>query len=208
MEISLFSEHIEGGNSYDLVSRFVLRMDFPHTTGLRIGYTLLDSAKVQGEGKIMTHWMVPRVIQTMRKGPVLLNAVLGNVTEQQALELRDGPEGWNVAETLAHMLNYERTATDRANRILTETNPAFVQMPSMAPGLEYRGMADEIIRLRLDLVKRMMGLADEDWQRTCVHPRFGQMSLLETGLIIGQHDTDHIEQLARIVGLAEALPSA
>jgi hypothetical protein len=151
------------------------------------------------------HWIIERVVRTARKTPVLLNAVLANTTEQQARDLRDGVDGWNTAEALAHMLSYEYTVGQRLALTLTKDNPTFPSMEKREPDPSYRHMAHEIIRLRGALVKQMSEITEEQWQRTGVHPVYGQLTLLELGTNVGQHDVDHIEQIARILHRADAL---
>ena len=46
----------------------------------------------------MTMMTPDRFIRSVRKTPTILNAILRDVSEEQAHELTDGPGGWSVIE--------------------------------------------------------------------------------------------------------------
>jgi DinB family protein len=160
----------------------------------------------------MTIMTPERFLRSMRKTPVILNAILRGVTQERAQQAVDGPGGWSVVEVMCHMRDYEEIVYKRAQLMLEADQPGLPGLDNEETakrrdyahqnlGLEYGAYLDA----RRRLVGFLSGLSDEQWRRQGVHPEFGTMTMLELALNVSQHDVNHIEQIVRALGLSEAL---
>ena len=58
---------------------------------------------------------------------------------------------------------------------------------------------------RRELVALLDGLADDQWQRQGTHALYGGLTLLDLLVFVEWHDVNHLEQIARTLGLSAAL---
>ncbi len=151
-----------------------------------------------------------RYLLGLRKTPVLLNAILRGVSQEQARQCTDGPDGWTVIETMAHIRDYDELSVKRMQIILDQDKPTLPGM-DMQANTRRRDMAkltDEFsayIESHKKLIALLSGLSPEQWERRCVHPNYGEITLLELTVSMMWHDVNHIEQIARSLGLSDAL---
>lgn len=153
-----------------------------------------------------------RYLLALRKTPVVLNALLRGVTQEQAQQLTDGPDGWNVVETLCHIRDSADITLVRAQRILTEDHPL---LPNFDPqegaqrrDYKHQNLAVEFgafLDARRTLVALLTDLSEKQWQRPGTHSTYGDLTLLDLMVFTTWHDLNHIEQVTRILNLSEAL---
>jgi hypothetical protein len=153
-----------------------------------------------------------RYLLSLRKTPVLLNALLKGVSQEQAGRLTDGPGGWSVVETMCHIRDFADVSLMRAQLILTEDQP---MLPNLDPlesaqqrGYAHQNLAAEFaayLGSRKTLLALLSDVSDEQWQRRGLHAKFGSMTLLDLLVLIEWHDVNHLEQIARTLTLSEAL---
>jgi hypothetical protein len=153
-----------------------------------------------------------RSLVALHKTPVVLNAILKDVSQEQAQQLTDGEGGWSVVETMCHIRDFTDISFTRARLILEEDEPL---LPNFDPqeGARARDYAHQelaaefaaFLKARKALLALLAGVSSEDWQRCGTHAVFGRLSLLELTIFIVQHDLDHIEQITRTLHLSEAL---
>ncbi len=153
-----------------------------------------------------------RYMLALRKTPVVLNALLKGVSQEQAERLTDGPDGWNVVETMCHIRDSADIALRRAQLILTENQPLLPNFDPQegAQRRDYRRQAlaaefEAYLGARKALVTLLGGVTEGQWERRGTHSTYGSMSLLELLVFITWHDLNHIEQVARTLNLSEAL---
>ncbi len=147
-----------------------------------------------------------KALRTLRKTPVMLRAVLSDITQAKAATLRDGPDGWSVLYIVCHLRDYEQIVLQRAHMILKQTHPilpimdnaALVDLHQYAEQDVHTALAD-LAHCRLEFLHLLEGLSTAQWQRTGVHPEQGQGTMLDVAINVGLHDVDHIEQLIRCV---------
>jgi hypothetical protein len=153
-----------------------------------------------------------RYMLALRKTPVVLNALLKGVSQEQAERLTDGPGGWSVVETMCHIRDFADVSLQRAQLILAEDQPLLPNLdpleaarrrdyPHQALAVEF----DAYLGARRALVTLLGGVTEAQWARCGTHSAYGSMSLLELLVFITWHDLSHIEQVARTLGLSEAL---
>ena len=153
-----------------------------------------------------------RTIELLRKMPVVLNALLRDVTQEQAQQMTDGPGGWNLVYILSHMRDYEPIYRERIRQMVERDNPQlpWIDNQGITHTNDYahqdlRQMLDEYLKGRRDFVQMLEGLSEEQWTRRGSHPTYGEGTMYEMVLNCVVHDINHIEQVARVVGLSEAV---
>ncbi|MCC7448574.1 MAG: DinB family protein [Anaerolineae bacterium] len=151
-----------------------------------------------------------RYLLGLRKTPVLLNAMLRGVSQEQARQCTDGPDGWTVIETLAHIRDYDELSVKRVQIVLEQDTPTLpgMDMQANTRRRDTAKLADEFgayLESRKRLIALLSGLTAEQWERRSVHPNYGEMSLLELTVSMLWHDVNHIEQITHSLGLSDAL---
>jgi len=151
-----------------------------------------------------------RYLLGLRKTPVLLNAILRGVSQEQARQCTDGPAGWTVIETMAHIRDFDELSVKRVQIILAQDKPTLPGMDMQANTRRRDSvtLADEFtayLESHRRLIALLSSLSAEQWERRSVHPNYGEMSLLELTVSMLWHDVNHIEQITRSLGLSDAL---
>ena len=116
------------------------------------------------------------------------------------------PGKWSAHEQLAHLARYHQILLERIDRMLTEQAPAFgryraeedPEWPAWT-SLPTPQLLVRISSMRAKLMARLRSLSEEDFERTGVHPKFGEMSLslwLEFFLV---HEAHHLYVVLQLV---------
>lgn len=149
-----------------------------------------------------------RFIRGMEQTPILLDALLNGVTQERALAARDGDDGWNIVEILCHLRDFEQIFFDRAQQMVNEDNPILVPHDHEALAIEkayakqdLNDVFETLCATRSQFVAWLKARDEADWAKTGVHPEAGPYSVLEQALQVGYHDIDHLQQIARTLGL-------
>jgi len=117
---------------------------------------------------------------------------------------------WSAHEQLAHLARYHQIFLQRIDRILVEQAPEFAryraeddpEWPAWT-SLPRPQLLVRIASMRAKLMARLRALNAEDFERTGVHPKFGEMSLslwLEFFLVHEAHHLYVVLQLVRKIG--------
>ncbi len=153
-----------------------------------------------------------RYVLALRKTPVLLNALINGVSQEQAERFTDGPGGWSIVETMCHIRDFAEISLTRAQLILAEDQPLLPDMDAQAtaqqrdyPHQNLRAEFAAYLDARKALLARLDGITEEQWQRRGTHAKFGSLTLLELLVFIEWHDVNHLEQIARSLRLSDAL---
>src|ERR1044071_623757 len=113
-------------------------------------------------------------------------------------------------EQLAHLARYHQIFLQRIERILAEEAPEFPryraeddpEWPAW-PGLPPPQLLVRLSSMRAKLMARWRSLSEEDFERTGIHPKFGEMPLslwLEFFLVHEAHHLYVVLQLVRKIG--------
>ena len=156
----------------------------------------------------MTMLTPGRFIKTLKRTPVLMDALLCGVTQERALAARDGDEGWTAVEIMCHLRDFEGIFFERAQRIVAEDNPELPYVDHEVLAREHDYLAQDLgaayaawIETRQAFIEWLKARETTDWERTGVHPENGPYTLLEQALQVCTHDVDHLEQIARVLEL-------
>lgn len=159
----------------------------------------------------MTLMTKGRFLRCLKKTPVILDALLKDVSPEQVKQLRDGPDGWNVVEVMCHLRDFENIFCRRAQRIVEEDRPNIVPVDHEALAAEgdyavqdLKTVFGQYLDTRRRLIEWLEGLDDEQWQCVGIHPEAGEITVMEIAMQVTTHDVDHTEQIVRILGLADA----
>jgi uncharacterized damage-inducible protein DinB len=129
-----------------------------------------------------------------------------NGVSPDSLARRPAPEKWSAHENLAHLARYHQVFLERVETILTETAPSFrgyraendPEWPKWQ-SMPSQQMLANMSSLRMKLMARLRSLREEDFSRTGIHSRFGEMSLalwLEFFLV---HEGHHLNVVLNLV---------
>lgn len=153
-----------------------------------------------------------RYLLSLRKTPVLLNALLKGVSQEKAEQFTDGPGGWSVVEIMCHIRDFGDVSLNRAQLILTEEQPRLANLDPLESAQRrdyaHQNLAAEFtayLESRKSLITLLNDVSGEQWQRQGIHASFGSITLLELLIFIEWHDVDHLEQIARALELSEEL---
>lgn len=124
----------------------------------------------------------------------------------ETLNAKPVPGKWSAHEQLAHLARYHQVFLQRIDRIVTELSPEFPRYRAEDdpewPAWTSLPTAQLLVRissLRAKLMARLRSLCEEDFARTGVHPKFGEMSLslwLEFFLV---HEAHHLYVVLQLV---------
>lgn len=145
-----------------------------------------------------------KALRTLRKTPILLESLLQGITQEQALTLRDGDDGWNIVFIVCHLRDFEPVGAQRVRDLLAHPDPTFatasvddfIRDNSYATADLHQALA-AYLQLRRETIALLEPLTDEQWLLTGIHPAQGPATLLDVAVNAGLHDVDHLEQIAR-----------
>jgi uncharacterized damage-inducible protein DinB len=125
----------------------------------------------------------------------------------QDLSVAAIPGKWSAHQQLAHLARYHQIFLERIERILNEPSPAFPRYRAEEDpewprwsSLPSEQVLARLSGMRTKLMARLHSLSEEDFQRTGIHPKFGEMSLalwLEFFLVHEAHHLYGVLQLVR-----------
>lgn len=149
---------------------------------------------------------------------VLLGAVPERITDlvsgldEQRLGYRHGPAFQTLKEVISHLCA-EGTAVDELLRhaildgqrdlpLRASIDPTGRAVPDGA-GLERPAaeLLDGFARVRRRTVDLLRGLPREGWQGRVADPAQGELSLLEAGAMIVQHELAHVSQVRNLISV-------
>jgi hypothetical protein len=149
-------------------------------------------------------YMPDTALRDFVKTPVILDAILAGVDQQRAEQAADGPDGWSVLEVVGHMNEYEEIFFNRAKLMMETERPNFPPYDQNALALDhnYQGqqLAEQLASYhnrRDAFVAFVKALPADAWQRTGIHPSYGEMNVIELVIKTTLHDVNHIEQILK-----------
>jgi len=113
---------------------------------------------------------------------------------------------WSAREQLAHLARYHQIFLARIDRILNEPSPAFARYRAEEDpewprwqSMPAQQILANLSSLRTKLMARLRSLSEQDFQRTGIHPKFGEMNMalwLEFFLV---HEAHHLYVVLQLV---------
>ena len=164
------------------------------------------------EHRHVTYVTADRFIADARRTQVILHGLLHGVSQQRAMDSRDGEGGWSVIEIVCHLRDYEDFFRGRIELMLDQDNPMLPKYDHEALAIErdYQhqdlraAMADLLDHRRAFLVL-LERLTEDQLQRGGVHPEIGPIRAFDSLVQLTHHDLTHLDQIARCLNLSERL---
>ena len=145
------------------------------------------------------------------KAQKVLDVLLTGVNQSVATTLRDpddGEAGWTILDIVCHLRDFEQLWQRRVTLVLNEENPRFDPFDPDALVLQndyanqdFAAVWAERAALRAVSIAMLDAMTDEQWDRSGLHARFGEITIVELKVQLPMHDLDHAEQIIRILGM-------
>lgn len=143
----------------------------------------------------------------LRKTPGIVEHMLRVANQSDLNTRRDGGDGWTALEVVGHLHDYDGVFHHRARLTLEEDFPdlPFPDPDAMVTDNAYNEQSLDSVMTqwrgrRTAYLDFLSNLADDDWMQTARHPRRGAMTLHEQFVLVLWHDTNHIDQIVKILG--------
>ena len=112
---------------------------------------------------------------------------------------------WSVGEILCHLRDVDAEVNiPRIKRILSEDNPLLngIDTDDWAQSRSYASQSGPnamtgFMNARMDMLRLLVGLPSDIWQRPSRHTIFGRTTLQELVLFMATHDRSHLQQFCR-----------
>ena len=144
------------------------------------------------------------LLDALKAAPDTFRFLLRDVTQEQALALKGGDEGWSIVEVMCHLRDAEERSVERVRQMRTERNPFLPAYDQDAwavernyAGQDLREAFEGYIRFRQQHLAELALLSPEDWERPGRHEEQGAITIAAHTLHMVAHDTQHAAQLAR-----------
>ncbi|MDJ0751970.1 MAG: DinB family protein [Ardenticatenaceae bacterium] len=136
----------------------------------------------------------------------ILEHILDPLSDAQWRTWHDGEDGWTILEVVCHLRDFEEIFLGRAQKMIQENHPDLGRYDHEAMAIDRKYNEQSIPEAWEDLVSRrerfvafFEGLSENQWAATGDHPERESFSMLDALMQVGLHDTNHIEQITRII---------
>ncbi len=152
-----------------------------------------------------------RHITLMQRTLKTIDHIVRATSREDMTTWRDGGEGgWTALEALCHVRDFNTIFHERGLSVIEQENPAFIRRNHLQMVIDgnYNGqdpiaVVGELAAARANLVAFYEALTPEQLERTGVHAEYGLQTLYDLMQQVGHHDTDHTEQITRILLLKQ-----
>lgn len=145
---------------------------------------------------------VQKALRSLDKTPIILNAVLREVSQERAENAFDTPDGWNVLYIVCHMRDFEAIFCERVQLMIEQDHPIFPSVDNERLVRENRYHEQDLRAAlatyharRRDFIHLLQSLDEAQWSRRGTHPVYGDGSVLDVAANAALHDLDHISQI-------------
>lgn len=135
----------------------------------------------------------------------LLDTIDGLSDEQVRRQIIPGK--WSIFENIVHLQTYQHLFITRVRSILNGSSPSFAAYTADGDplflencGLSTREIMQDLITTRKEMATDMVQFAEADFPRTGMHPKFGQMNLLQWMNFFLLHEGHHLFTIFKLAG--------
>ena len=147
-----------------------------------------------------------RSIAVLERTPQILHEMLSGLHDDW-IKNNEGEDTWSPYDIVGHLIHGEHTDwMSRVNIILNKENKNFVPFDRFAQFTESNGkdlqqLLKEFENLRKNNLAQLeqLNLTGDDFEKTGIHPKFGEVSLKQLLSTWTIHDLTHIAQIARVM---------
>lgn len=129
---------------------------------------------------------------------ITIEELIKNCTEDQ-LKVRTIPDKWSAFENIAHLVRYQVIFQERIDRILNTTSPSFDRYVAQSDPEFDQYLQNSLFDLmkslgatRHQILKTLTTLTDTELKRIGVHPKFGELSLVQWSEFFLLHEAHHM----------------
>ncbi len=148
-----------------------------------------------------------KAIEILERTPRVLESLLLELSDTW-ITSTEGSDTWSPYDVLGHLIHGERTDwIPRLEAILSDgSNKTFAPFDRFAQFSESKGKSlndlleeFKIIRGRNIEILRSKGISLKDFSKKGIHPKFGEVTLVQLLSTWVVHDLDHIFQISRVM---------
>lgn len=147
------------------------------------------------------------LLDAFRAAPAVLEALLGDCTQEQAQAARGGDEHWSVVAVVCHLRDAEERGLERM-RAMRDTDAPLLRAYDQDVWARERNYAAADLRealaafleLRAQHIAELAALPPDGWKRPGHHEEQGRITISDQTLHLVAHDTIHAAQIARQLG--------
>jgi uncharacterized damage-inducible protein DinB len=111
---------------------------------------------------------------------------------------------FNLKEVIAHLADFEETVLDRITKAVEYPGATVEEFNEEERAASHHYASKDIHHelevfdnRRRDTVSYLLGLAEDDWQKTFIHPTLGEHTVMDFIQKIVGHDMYHINQVSQ-----------
>jgi uncharacterized damage-inducible protein DinB len=146
-------------------------------------------------------------LDQLRHSINVIRYVLERAPDDDLKTIRDGGDGWTVAEVLGHLCDFEHVFLERAHMTLEQEMAALPFPDHEALVVDGKFNAGDVwpvyedwVDTRRAFIAFLEAVDDENlWEKPAVHPKRGPFTLNDQLFLTVCHDMNHIEQMVHIL---------
>ncbi|MGI8581687.1 MAG: DinB family protein [Chitinophagaceae bacterium] len=147
-----------------------------------------------------------KTIEVLERTPQILNELLSGLSDDWTIN-NEGDDTWSPYDIIGHLIHGEQTDwMNRVDVILNNDNKNFIPFDRFAQfkhskGKNLQQLLSEFKELRKNNLQKLksFNLADNDFNKTGIHPEFKEVTLGQLLATWTVHDLTHISQIARVM---------
>ena len=139
--------------------------------------------------------------------PDVLDRLLSGVTDTGVYDRRLAPDQFTLREILAHLADWTQIYRDRLVQTRDTNNGQLSAYDEGQLAIDRNyAQSDPQASLqrfragRQELLSVLKELSDEQWNRSAVHPEYGNVTVDDQLALIAGHDGYHLQEIARVLG--------
>lgn len=136
----------------------------------------------------------------------LLDLMDGLSDEQIRRQVNTGK--WSIFENIVHLQTYQHTFISRVKRILEEDSPAFSAYTAEADPLFHdncikssREIMQDLLTTRKEMCSGILSFKETDFEKTGLHPAYGNMNLLQWLNFFLLHEAHHLFTIFKLAAV-------
>jgi hypothetical protein len=144
------------------------------------------------------------LLDAFRAAPEVYEALLRDVTQEQAQVARGGDEGWSVVEVICHLRDAEERGLERMRAMRDQDEPLlpWYDQEQWSRDRNYaaadlRAALAAFLRFRAQHIAELAALPPAAWERAGLHEEQGRITITTHTLHLVSHDFIHAAQIAR-----------
>ena len=146
-------------------------------------------------------------LDQLRHSINLIRYVLENASDDDLKTIRDGGDGWTVAEVMGHLRDFEDVFIQRIHVTMEQEMGAlpFPDHEALVTEGKFNErdvwpVYEEWAEARRKYIALFEGITDEAlWEKPASHPKRGPFTLNDQLFLAVWHDMNHIEQMVHIL---------